>query len=148
MLRQDFLVESRRCTSLVIINIRRVHRLRMVHLGLFRSGRCRMTQLLRAALLGSILASLREAVLAPAAVLVEQVLRRRLATESLIGGHMGQVVRVASLLVFIGSAIVDTLIITIMVVHHGVVKMLLLMQRVILVVGTLGLFKGRALTHK
>ena len=107
-----------------------------------------MTQLLRATLLGSILASLREAVLAPAAVLVEQVLRRRPATESLIGGHMGQVVRVASLLVFIGSAIVDTLIITIMVVHHSVVKMLLLMQRVILVVGTLGLFKGRTLTHR
>lgn len=80
MLCQDFLVESRRSTSFVFIDIRRVHRLRMVHLDLFRSGRSRMTQLLRVALLGSILARLREAVLAPTAVLVEQVLRRRLAT--------------------------------------------------------------------
>lgn len=85
--------------------------------------------------------------MAPAAVLVKQVLRGRLATEALVGCHVRQVVRIASLMIIVRASIVDALVISIVIVHHGIVQRLLLMAR-ILVDGALAFLECRALTHE
>ena len=85
--------------------------------------------------------------MAPAAVLVEKVLRRPLTAESLVSCHMRQVVWVATLLVIIRAPVVDTLVISNVIIHHGIIERLLLMQGIVVEGSNLIFLECRALTH-
>lgn len=104
-----------------------------MNLAVSDSVRRRVVELLRIALLRSVLARLRETIVAAAAVFVKEFLRRALSSLSIICSQMCKIVAVALLLIIVRGTVVDALVVTMMMVHHCVIEMLLLMKSIFVV---------------